>query len=110
MAARRVMDSLPESLRVYVREGEVYAADVPGVEVVVDGVDPRALLLLDGINTEDKTLPLTARVFVYPRNVERLSGSVDQVESEIAAALEREITATFLDPEPDHSVQPDHLN
>jgi tetratricopeptide (TPR) repeat protein len=110
MAARRVMDSLPESLRVYVREGEVYAADVPGVEVVVDGVDPRALLLLDGINTEDKTLPLTAHVFVYQRNVERLSGSVDQVESEIAAALEREITATFLDPEPDHSVPPDHLN
>jgi tetratricopeptide (TPR) repeat protein len=110
MAARRAMDSLPESLRVYVREGEIYAADVPGVEVVVDGVDPRALLLLDGINTEDKSLPLTARVFVYQRNVERLSGSVDQVEGEIAAALEREITATFLDPEPDHSVPPDHLN
>jgi hypothetical protein len=110
MAARRAMDSLPESLRVYVREGEVYAADVPGVEVVVDGVDPRALLLLDGINTEDKSLPLTARVFVYQRNVERLSGSVDQVESEIAAALEREITATFVDPEPDHSVPPSHLN
>jgi tetratricopeptide (TPR) repeat protein len=110
MAARRAMDSLPESLRVYVREGEVYVADVPGVEVVVDGVDPRALLLLDGINTEDKSLPLTARVFVYQRNVERLSGSVDQVEGEIAAALEREITATFLDPEPDHSVPANHLN
>jgi tetratricopeptide (TPR) repeat protein len=110
VAARRAIDTLPESLRVYVREGEVYAADVPGVEVVVDGVDPRALLLLDGINTEDKSLPLTARVFVYQRNVERLSGSVDQVESEIGAALEREITATFLDPEPDHSVPPSHLN
>jgi tetratricopeptide (TPR) repeat protein len=110
IAARRAIDSLPESLRVYVREGEVYAADVPGVEVVVDGVDPRALLLLDGINTEDKALPLTARVFVYQRNVERLSGSVDQVEAEIAAALEREITATFLDPAPDHSVPPGHLN
>jgi hypothetical protein len=93
-----------------VREGEVYAAEVPGVEVVVDGVDPRALLLLDGINTEDKTLPLTARVFVYQRNVERLAGSIDLVEAEISAALEREITATFLDPEPDHSVPPGHLN
>jgi len=110
MAARRAIDALPESLRVYVREGEVYAADVPGVEVVVDGVDPRALLLLDGINTEDKSLPLTARVFVYQRNVERLAGSVDQVEAEIFAALEREVTATFVDPAPDHSVPPGHLN
>jgi len=110
VAARRAIDALPESLRVYVREGEVYAADVPGVEVVVDGVDPRALLLLDGINTEDKSLPLTARVFVYQRNVERLAGSVDQVEAEIFAALEREVTATFVDPAPDHSVPPGHLN
>jgi tetratricopeptide (TPR) repeat protein len=108
--ARRAIEALPESLKVYVREGEVYAADVPGVEVVVDGVDPRALLLLDGINTEDKSLPLTARLFVYQRNVERLAGSVELVEAEIASALEREITATFLDPEPDHSVPPGHLN
>jgi hypothetical protein len=32
------------------------------------------------------------------------------VEAEIAGALEREITATFLDPEPDHSVPASHLN
>lgn len=108
--ARRAIDSLPESLKVYVREGEVYVAEAPGVEVVVDGVDPRALLLLDGINTEDNSLPLTARVFVYQKNLERLAGSVELVEAEISAALEREITATFLDPEPDHSVPPGHLN
>ncbi len=42
---------LLESLKVYVREGEVYARDVPGGEVVVDGVDLRALLMLDGIST-----------------------------------------------------------
>jgi tetratricopeptide (TPR) repeat protein len=110
MAARRAIDALPDPLKVYVREGEMYVADVPGVEVIVDGVDPRALLLLDGINTQDKTLPSTARVFVYQRNVERLAGSLELVESEIEAALEREITATFLDPEPDHSVPPGKLN
>jgi len=110
VTARRAIETLPDSLKVYVREGEIYAADVPGVEVVVDGVDPRALLLLDGVNTEDKSLPLTARVFVYQRNVERLAGSLELVEAEIAGALEREITATFLDPEPDHSVPSSHLN
>ena len=91
------------------REGEVFVADVPGVEVVVDGVDPRALLLLDGINTED-VAPLTARVFVYQRNVERLAGALENVEGEVYAALEREITATFIDPEDDRPVEPSKLN
>jgi hypothetical protein len=79
---------------------------VPGVEVVVDGVDPRALLLLDGVNAGGSVTTMTARVFVYQRNVERLAGSIDQVEAEIRAALEREITATFLDPSGPLSVPP----
>jgi hypothetical protein len=81
----------------------VYASDVPGVEVVVDGVDPRALLLLDGVSTNNGDSP-TARVFVYQRNVERLAGSVELVEAEIRAALEREITGTFVESERDPNV------
>jgi tetratricopeptide (TPR) repeat protein len=99
LTAKAALTSLDETLRKYVRAEEIYAADVPGVEVVVDGVDPRALLLLDGVNAEQGAGPMTARVFVYQRNVERLAGSVEHVEAEIRAALEREITATFLDPD-----------
>jgi predicted Zn-dependent protease with MMP-like domain len=99
MTARAALLSLPEELRRFVREDEIYAADVPGVEVVVDGVDPRALLLLDGVNAGASIASMTARVFVYQRNVERLAGSVEHVAGEIRAALEREITATFLDAE-----------
>ncbi len=106
----RAIQALPDSLKVYVREGEVYIADVPGVEVVVDGVDPRALLMLDGINPQARSGPITARVFVYQRNVERLAGALENVEAEIYAALEREITATFIDPEHDRSVPPGKLN
>jgi tetratricopeptide (TPR) repeat protein len=97
LTAKRAFASLDDHLRSYLREEEIYVADVPGVEVVVDGVDPRALLLIDGVGAAGTTL--SARVFVYQRNVERLAGSVEQVEAEILNALEREITATFLEPE-----------
>jgi len=107
---QRAILALPESLKVYVREGEVYIADVPGVEVVVDGVDPRALLMLDGINPQARSGPITARLFVYQRNVERLAGALENVEGEVYAALEREITATFIDPEHDRAVDPGKLN
>jgi hypothetical protein len=108
--ARRAVAALPDALRLYIREDEVYAADMPGVEVVVDGVDPRALLLLDGVNPDSKSGFMTARVFVYQRNVERLAGSVEQVEAEILGALEREITATFLEPQTNESAPPGALN
>lgn len=97
LTARRAFLGLDDHLRSYLRDEELYVADVPGVEVVVDGVDPRALLLIDGVGTAGTAI--SARVFVYQRNVERLAGSIEQVEAEIRMALEREITATFLEPE-----------
>jgi hypothetical protein len=37
------------------------------------------------------------RVFVYQRNLERLAGSLEALEAELGTALEREVTAVFLD-------------
>lgn len=87
---RRVVQTLPQHLRRIVREDEIYVTDMPGVEFVVDGVDPRALILMDDISPEP--LP-TARLFVYQRNLERLAGALESVESELFAALERELGA-----------------
>jgi tetratricopeptide (TPR) repeat protein len=98
LTAKRALAELDEKLRSFVREEELYIAEAPGVEVVVDGVDPRALVLLDGVNTGNG--PPTARVFVYQRNVERLAGSLELVEAEIKAALERELSASFVEPPP----------
>lgn len=98
MTAETVVDELPPELKTFLRPGEVYVCDVPGVEVVVDGVDPRALLLLDGIASDGGGQLPTARLFVYQRNVERLAGTVDAVAHEIRVALTREITATFVEP------------
>ena len=37
------------------------------------------------------------RIFVYQRNVERAAGSLEALEAELGAALEREVTAVFLE-------------
>lgn len=104
MTAKRVIAELDPKLARYILADEVYVSDLPGVEVVVDGVDPRAMLLLDAVGAEigDGDPTPRARVFVYQRNVERLAGTVDQVAHEIRAALERELSATYvMEPEAD---------
>ena len=83
----------------YVREAEVYVVDLPGAELVVDGVDPRALLVLDTPPTEEGT-PTRVRIFVYQRNVERAAGALEGMDGELATALEREVTAVFLEGQP----------
>jgi hypothetical protein len=70
---------------------------VPGMELVADGVDPRALVLLDGLGTPENPPQSASRVFVYQRNIERLAGGSERLEQEVLSAFEREITATFLE-------------
>ncbi|HEX4474809.1 MAG TPA: tetratricopeptide repeat protein, partial [Polyangiaceae bacterium] len=101
---RQVIESLDEALRKHVRQNEIYVSDVPGVEVVVDGVDPRALLMLDGVGPIGPDGLAAARVFVYQRNVERVAGAIDLVETEIKVALEREIRQTFIEIETEGQV------
>lgn len=93
---RTAMTGLDAILARYVREAEVYVVDLPGAELVVDGVDPRALVILDTPPTDDGERRMV-RLFVYQRNVERASGSVARLGEELAAALEREVTSVFLD-------------
>ena len=93
---RTSIEKLDLVLGRFVREAEVYVVDLPGAELVVDGVDPRALLVLDTPPVEDGA-PTRVRVFVYQRNVERAAGALDSVEKELSTALEREVTAVFLD-------------
>jgi tetratricopeptide (TPR) repeat protein len=92
----------------YVHEAEVFVVDVPGAELVVDGVDPRALMIIDSqVAQEEKP---TCRIFVYQRNVERAAGTIEQLEDEVVAALEREITAVFLEPDAAAKKETRHLN
>jgi len=93
---KEAIEKLDLVLSRYVREAEVYVVDVPGAELVVDGVDPRAMLVLDTPPVQDGA-PTRVRIFVYQRNVERASGSLDALGAELAGALEREVTAVFLE-------------
>jgi tetratricopeptide (TPR) repeat protein len=97
LSVDKAIASLSSEHRAYLRPGEVYVADVPGVEAVVDGVDPRTAVLIDAIQTDSPAAPSSARLFVYQNNVERLAGGLSGVEREIAAAIEREIIALFVD-------------
>jgi Tfp pilus assembly protein PilF len=79
---------------------DVFISDVPGVELVAEGVDPRALVVLDGLEGEGLDLsrrPTRAtRVFLYALNVARQAGHLAAIEAEITDALEREISGVFL--------------
>jgi tetratricopeptide (TPR) repeat protein len=94
---RGAIEKLDVVLARHVREAEVYVVDLPGAELVVDGVDPRALLVLDTPPADEGAEPPRVRVFVYQRNVERAAGSLDALDAELTAALEREITAVFVE-------------
>jgi tetratricopeptide (TPR) repeat protein len=110
---RRVIQSLDALLARWVRDADVYIVDVPGAELIVDGVDPRAMVIVDARPPEangegdDRS---QVRLFVYQRNVERGAGSIAALEAELAGALEREITAVFLDREPSPTDDKHQLN
>lgn len=94
---RRVQSALmrlPPHIAPIVEGALVVVSDVPGAEVVAEGVDPRATLLLDDAAPEgDK--PRVGRVFVYQRNVERLAAGLLDVEDEIVRSIEAEIGALY---------------
>jgi Flp pilus assembly protein TadD len=92
------IEGLDPELSAWLDPGDVYVTTLPGAEVVVDGVDPRALLMIDSVTDSDLDDPAEPesgrmRLFVYQRNIERIAGSVEQLVSEIRAALEAELSA-----------------
>ena len=97
-AVTAALDALDPAFSQFIDDADVFVSEVPGIELVADGVDPRALLLLDGLATPEMPSPPCSRIFVYQRNVERVAGSPDRTEAIVQEALEREIAATFLEP------------
>jgi len=96
-AARSALARLDPALRRFVEQAEVFVLPLPGHEVIADGIDPRAPMLLDGIATPERPGPPCARIFVYQRNLERVLGSATELEDELVNTFEHEITATFLE-------------
>jgi Flp pilus assembly protein TadD len=116
---RKVVAKLDAALATYVREVEVYCFDVVGPELVVDGVDPRALVIVDAgpmvvsrgdaIGDEGDSVA-RGRIFVYQRNVERAAGALDGLEDELFRSLEHEIAQVFMGVEKDPVIDKGQLN
>jgi tetratricopeptide (TPR) repeat protein len=89
---RGAIQSLPAPMAKTIDGAFVIVGDVPGAEVVAEGVDPRIPVLLDGLSSEGE-VPRASRIFVYRRNVERI-GSGDE-RALIAQAIIDELKHTF---------------
>jgi Tfp pilus assembly protein PilF len=91
---RRAIERLEDTPRGALEGALVVVADVPGAEVVADGVDPRATVLLDAVSERDAP-PHAGRVFVYQRNAERMVDAPSRLEDELVRLLQAELEATF---------------
>lgn len=94
---RNVVDKLNPRLRTLLDPEEVYVSQMPGVEMIVEGADPRTPVLIDQLEGGGPSL----RLFVYQRNIERLAGAVERLEDELTAAVERELAGTLFGEEPE---------
>lgn len=99
---------LPAALAAAIEGALVVVSDLPGPEVVAEGVDPHVGVLVDDVqDAEGKPiasdgLPIKAgRIFVYQRNIERFTASAAEVEEEILRALTHELSLTFVGKEAD---------
>ncbi len=97
---------LPDELAGRLEGNLIMVTDLPGLEVVAEGVDPRTPLLLD-------EMPASAdgeehrRLFVYQRNIERLIRHPLELQQDVLQILHRELEAHFKRPKGE-SARPKH--
>jgi len=97
----RAVAQLPAELADAMLHAQIYVADVPGIEAVVDGIDPRALSLIESA-TPTAAPSANAdvdglRVFIYALNIMRTAGGLHAVTDTIREALLRELQAAIGD-------------
>ena len=93
-ALRRAIDKLEGAQRDVLDGTLIVACDLPGAEVVADGVDPRAPVMLDALSEQDGK-PRAGRAFIYQRNAERMCPDPSRLDEELQRFLQTEIEAVF---------------
>ncbi|HEY6882205.1 MAG TPA: tetratricopeptide repeat protein [Polyangiales bacterium] len=98
---------LPAALAEAIEGALVVVSDIPGPEVVAEGVDPHIGVLIDDLQDGDgrpvaneSQAERAGRVFVYQRNIERWAESAGDVEDEILQTLEHELALSFPEVSP----------
>jgi hypothetical protein len=109
---REVMARLPKPLLDPIQDALLVVAELPGAEVVADGIDPRICVMLDQTPSSPPTRasddkPAAAiegkpagehkayKMFVYQRNAERAAEDLSELNDELYAILEDEVCATW---------------
>ncbi len=82
---------LPDELAGRLEGNLIMVADLPGLEVVAEGVDPRTPLLLDEVQARSDQ----RRLFIYQRNLERLIRHPMELQQDVREVLEKELEAHF---------------
>jgi len=100
LLADQALSGLEPTLAQHIHGATVFITALPGAEVIVDGVDPRSIVLIEAVPTTDEPAAEGAkrevRVFVYALNLVKAAGGVHAVAQQLRAALELEIRAVFL--------------
>jgi tetratricopeptide (TPR) repeat protein len=110
---RSAMARLPKPLLAALERAELYISELPGAEVVVDGVDPRTSVLFDTSDRsptsrerdDGRDKARVARIFFYQRNTERAVEDALGLSDEIYLVLEEELCGTFPELAP-HATRP----
>ncbi len=85
---------LPDEVARRLEGNLIMVTDLPGVEVVAEGIDPRTPLLLDEMQGAKSTSD-QRRLFVYQRNLERLIRHPLELQQDVLEVLRRELEAHF---------------
>ncbi|MBW1905529.1 MAG: hypothetical protein JRJ24_09520 [Deltaproteobacteria bacterium] len=88
---------MPAELAERLEGNLIMVTDLPGLEVVAEGVDPRTPLLLDEMATTAGGNE-QRRLFVYQRNIERLIRQPLELQQDVLEILNRELEAHFNRP------------
>jgi tetratricopeptide (TPR) repeat protein len=102
---RGAIERLPPPLHAALAQAELYVVELPGAEVIADGVDPRTSVLLDTQTPSERGrdasaapgpgAPSIVRMFFYQRNTERAVEDAAGLSDEIYLAIEEELCAIF---------------
>lgn len=96
-AALAAWEQVPQPTRAGIEGVELFVTDLPGAEMIAEGVDPRSFLMLELLpDAQDAALhaPLPSgnlRVFIYKKNVERAGAGPETLTQDIASAISQEL-------------------
>ncbi|MDP3279266.1 MAG: tetratricopeptide repeat protein [Deltaproteobacteria bacterium] len=94
----RAAHKLTPTLQIELQKMLLLVSDVPGIEVVADGIDPRTCAILDGTQPSGHGTTIAERIFLYQHNIERSVAGIEGLEDEIAEILEEELTKMISPP------------